>query len=118
MDRPLILDLLFDDDRQFVLDISQGTSSSLTSAEEPRRRWFVVTRRNVAGRTPTRTDEFTTRLDALEFYKRVVVETPLASLGGKARYPLPSVAEYTVWLKENELFDPVLNPYRNKKTDI
>ncbi len=117
--RPLILDLLFHDDRMFVLEVCPVESlepgmSVLDVSGKPSRRhpqeWALVTRRNAPGYPPHRIDHFPTEGEALAYYKRVVVETPRKSLGEKAPNPLPTLEQYTAWLVEQKLFDPVLNP--------
>ena len=102
--------MLFNDDRLFVFEISPVTTSSLTSNAPERHEWAVITRRNVVGFPPKRTDSFSTRSEAELYYKKVVVETPRVSLGEQKPDPIPTLEEYTTWLKNENLFDPVLNP--------
>jgi hypothetical protein len=93
--RPLIFDMLFHDDRMFVLEICPVESRDATStvldisaAEKrdrmsrtsPPKEWAVVTRRNVPGYPPHRVDHFPTKAEAVAYYKRVVVQTPRRSL--------------------------------------
>lgn len=99
--RPLIFDMLFNDDRKFVMEISRVTVNG-----EPK--WAVITRRNVPGYPPYRTDDFETREDALEYYKKVVVETPLVSLNGQSPNPRKTLEEYKQWLIDTELKDDYL----------
>lgn len=111
--RPKIFDYLFNDDRMFVFEISQVKVSSLTSNETPKKKWAVSTIRNVPGYPNHRIDNFDTYEEAKEFYHKIVVQTPRVSLKEKSPSPLPTVEQYTVWLKENKLYDPVLNPNTN-----
>jgi hypothetical protein len=108
--RPIIFDLLFKDDRMFVLEVRPVKTSILTSSDPPKEQWGVITRRNVPGYPPHRTDNFPTRSEAAIFYKKVVVETPRVSLGNKSPDPLPTIEEYTRWLLDEGLYDPLLNP--------
>jgi hypothetical protein len=108
--RPKILDLLFHDDRMFVLEVSQAESRDGMTNALPRREWVVVTRRNVPGYPPTRVNGFPTRAQAIGYYKKVVVQTPRVSLGEKSPSPALSLESYTAWLREQELFDHILNP--------
>jgi hypothetical protein len=126
MFRPLLLDLLFHDDRVYVLELERAIVSSpsedgliavTTGGKEhsvpgrgERRIWSITTRRNVPGYPPRRVDQFDTYEDAVAFYKRVVVMTPRASLGQKCPDPTPSLEKYVQWLKDEELFDPLFNP--------
>ena len=91
------------DDRLFRLEVS--THSDLKD-----RPWAVITLHNVAGRIPTREDYFASREDALDYYLKIVVETPRVSLGSHSPDPPPSIEQYTAWLKSENLYDPVLNP--------
>ena len=47
---------------------------------------------------------------AIVFYKKVIVETPRVSLENNPPNPLPTLTEYTAWLVEENLYDPMLNP--------
>ena len=108
--RPLIFDMLFKDDRMFVLEIAPVTASSPTSISPAKREWAVITRRNVPGYPPSRCDTFPTREEALAYFKRVVVETPRVSLDNQPPAPAPALEQYTSWLKSEDLYDPILNP--------
>lgn len=115
--RPLIFDMLFHDDRMFVLEISPVTTRSSISESPEKKEWVVITRRNVPGYPPHRSDTFPTREEALSFYKKVVVSTPRVSLKEKSPDPEPTLEQYSEWLFKEELFDPVLNPKsKNKQT--
>ena len=103
-------DLLFKDDRMFVLEVCLVKTSSLTSGDPQKNEWAVITRRNVPGYPPHRSDTFHTRTDAVDFYKQVVVTTPRVSLGSKPPDPLPTITEYTDWLIDEGFYDPLLNP--------
>lgn len=94
----------------FILEVCPVTTRPLTSNEPPKEQWSVITRRNVPGYPPYRTDSFQTRSEAVSFYKKNVVETPRVSLGNKPPDPLPSIEEYTRWLINEGLYDPLLNP--------
>jgi hypothetical protein len=126
MFRPLLLDLLFNDDRVYVLELeraivsrpnkdgliavtTRGSGHSIPGKGE-RRVWSITTRRNVPDYPPRRVDQFESYAEAVAFYKRVIVTTPRASLGEKSPDPTPSLEEYVQWLKQENLFDPLLNP--------
>jgi hypothetical protein len=109
--RPKIFDLLFQDDRTFVLEVCQVKTSRLTSNEPPKNEWTVITRRNVPGYPPFRSDSFSFKKEAIQFYKNTVVSTPRVS-------PVPTIVEYTSWLIKNNLYDPVLNPVSTEKKDV
>ena len=126
MFRPLLLDLLFNDDRVYVLELeraivsrpnkdgliavtTRGSGHSVPGKGE-RRVWSITTRRNVPDYPPRRVDQFESYAEAVAFYKRVIVTTPRASLGEKSPDPTPSLEEYVQWLKQENLFDPLLNP--------
>jgi hypothetical protein len=108
--RPKIFDLLFKDDRMFVLEVCPITTSTLASGKPPQKEWGVITRRNVPGYPPYRTDSFPSRSEAVSFYKKIVIETPRVSLGNKSPDPLPTIEEYTRWLLDEGIYDPLLNP--------
>jgi hypothetical protein len=95
------------DDRLYRMEIKQWNWSE----ERP---WTVVTLHNLFATLPARQDEFATHAEALRYYLKVVVETPRASLGGLSPDPLPSIGQYTAWLKLEKLHDPVLNPITDK----
>jgi hypothetical protein len=115
--RPKIFDLLFKDDRMFVLEVSAVTTRSLTSSAPEKSEWAVITRRNVTGYPPFRTDSFPTQAEAVQYYKKIVVETPRVSLGNKAPTRPPSLEEYTAWLVAEKLYDPLLNPGADVPSD-
>jgi hypothetical protein len=106
--RPKIFDLLFKDDRTFVLEVSTVTTRTGNGLEK--KEWAVITRRNVIGYPPHRSDCFPARQDAIDFYKKVVVSTPRVSLGNKSPEPLPTIEAYTRWIKDKKLYDQILNP--------
>ena len=108
--RPKILDLLYRDDRMFVLELCVVNTSDLMSTDPPKDEWAVITRRNVPGYPPYRSDSFPTRADAVGFYNEIVVTTPLVSLGNKSPIPPPTLTEYKDWLIREKLYDPLLNP--------
>ena len=56
--RPKIFEMLFNDDRMFVLELSPVTTRPLTSDEPVRNEWVVITCRNVLGYPPFRSDTF------------------------------------------------------------
>jgi len=115
--KPKIFDLLFKDDRLFVLEVSPVTTRSLTSNDPQRNEWAVITRRNVPGYPLFRTDSFPTRGEAVAYYKKIVVETPRVSYGNQSPSPVPSLEEYTSWLVSEQLYDQLLNPSANVVSD-
>jgi len=122
--RPRLFDLLYRDDRMYVLEISRasqsapdadGLISTQLGGNQPtgagsKQVWALVTRRNVPGYPPTRSDAFDSYSDAVDYYKTVVVTTPRVSLGERPPQPSPTLEEYVEWLKSEGLFDPLLNP--------
>ena len=108
--RPLIFDMLFNDDRIFVLEISRVKVVSTAFKSKPQYKWAVITKRNLAGYPPYSTKTFSTYEIAKDYYLKVVVETPRKSLGEKSPNPTPSLDQYTQWLKRNNFYDPILNP--------
>jgi len=115
--RPKILDLLFKDDRMFVLEVCPVTTRNLTSSATEKQEWAVITRRNVPGYPPHRSDTFSTKAEAIEYFKKVVVETPRISLGNKSPVPPPDLETYKSWLIAENLYDPILNPDAPVKPD-
>lgn len=101
----------------FVLEICPVTMRSLTSSAPEMQEWAVITRRNVPGYPPHRSDTFSSRAEAVEYYKKVVVETPRVSLGNKPPDPLPTLDAYTSWLLAENLYDPILNQSAPVKPD-
>lgn len=63
--RPLIFDMLFHDDRMFVLELTPAETRDGMSSEPPKKVWAVVTRRNVPGYPPHRSDTFPTKAEAV-----------------------------------------------------
>lgn len=95
---------LLKDDRLFRLEIR-------TWSELKERSWAVITFHNLLfGYLPARQDYFASREDALAYYLKIVVETPRVSLDNHPPDPLPSIEKYTIWLKAENIYDPVLNP--------
>jgi hypothetical protein len=115
--RPKIFDLLFNDDRNFVFEMSAVSTRNLSTKEPERNEWAIITRRNVPGYPPYRTDSFSTRSEAVNYYKKIVVETPRVSLGNQSPNPPPSLEDYTAWLVAENLYDPLLNPSGRVATD-
>ena len=115
--RPKIFDLLFNDDRMFVLELCQVTASTSPSKGPPKKQWAVITRRNVPDYPPHRCDDFATRSEAIDFYKQVVIKTLRVSHGKASPDPLPTIEEYTRWIKGEGLYDPLLNPDSSEKED-
>jgi hypothetical protein len=113
--RPKIFDMLFHDDRMFVLEISPVTTRTVTEPSQERQEWGAITRRNVPGYPPFRSDTFNTEEEALFFYKRTVVSTPRVSLGNQSPNPPPTLQQYTDWLIHSDTWDPVLNPNATRK---
>jgi hypothetical protein len=91
------------DDRLFRLEVVEWSGLK----DRP---WAVATIHNLLGRIPAREDYFASREDALDYYLKVVVETPRVSFGGHPPDPVPSIEQYTAWLKSENLYDQVLNP--------
>ena len=131
--RPKIFDILFNDDRMFVIDITLGSSENISLSEPKmdleavttrpdlskhtsassgpgKKKWVLTTRRNVSDYPPTRCDTFESRSEAVAYYKKVIVETPRVSLGHKPPAVIPTINEYRDWLITEKLFDPLLNP--------
>jgi hypothetical protein len=81
------------------------------------RAWAVVTLHNVLGRIPAGQNYFVSREDALDYYLKVVVETPRASLDNRSPDPVPSIAQYTAWLKAENIYDPILNAGDTSRMD-
>lgn len=108
--RPKIFDLLFQDDRMFVFEVCSVKTQILISSEPEKQEWAVITRRNVPGYPPYRSDNFSTRAEAIDYYKKGVIETPRVSLGSKSPVPPPTLDVYTSWLVAENLYDPILNP--------
>jgi hypothetical protein len=94
------------DDRMFVLELAQVTTQSGLRAETPKKRWAVITRRNIPGFPPTRVDDFETREEALQYLLNIVPTTPRISLRGESPSPTPSLAEFRTWLASSGL-DPL-----------
>lgn len=115
--RPKIFDLLFHDDRMFVLEVTPVTSRDGMSTVPEKREWAIVTRRNVPGYPQHRVDSFPTRAEAVAYFKCVVVETPRVSLAEKSPDPLPTIEAYSAWLVVQNLHDPILNPGAPRQTD-
>jgi hypothetical protein len=101
--RPLIFDMLYRDDRMFVLEISRVSVNGMPQ-------WAVITRRNVLGYPPTRSDIFQSQEEAISYFNRIAPETPRVSLGNRPPNPIPTLEQYLKWLKSEALYDPVLNP--------
>src|SRR3546814_5985136 len=87
--------------------------SSDVCSSDLERPWTVITIRNVPGYMPVRYDQFPSREDALTYFQEVVVETTRVSLGNSDPSPVPSIEQYTSWLKLEKLYDPLLNPGRS-----
>ncbi len=100
--RPLIFDMLFNDDRKFVMEISQVKVDGQT-------KWVVITRRNVPDYPAFRVDNFDTREEAFKYYCEIVPSTPLVSLGEKSPNPPISLDQYRSWLKSKSLKDEYLD---------
>lgn len=83
---------LYNDDRLFILDLTQARKGS-------RKIWTVVTRRNHEGFPPIRVDEFATKEAAIAFIREVEPTTPRISLGGSSPVPPPSYERYCQQLR-------------------
>ena len=112
--RPLILDLIFNDDRMFVLGINRSKVTSIdfegNDASACQYKWTITTRRNVVGLPPISSNVFNNKEEAIDYYKKVIVHMPRVSLGKASPKVAPSIDEYTEWLINNNLYDPLLNP--------
>jgi hypothetical protein len=86
------------DDRIFVLELAQVTTNSLTKIERPKKRWVVITRRNVPGYPPFRSDDFASRDEAIRFLHDIARTTPRISLGGRSPQSSPTLSEFKEWL--------------------
>ena len=92
----------FHDDRMFVLQVAPVTlSRDIGSCSLPKtsKRWAVITRRNVPGYPPSRTDDFHSREEAVAYLKKVAPQTPRVSLGGKSPDPPLSWDGFQDWLE-------------------
>jgi hypothetical protein len=89
---------LYNDDRIYVLTVSESTVTCLTSREPPRKVWSVITRRNVRGLPPVREDDFETREEAEAFKRAAFPRIPLISLGGhNMTCPCGEAARLAAW---------------------
>jgi len=52
-----------------------------------------------------RIDKFDTREKEIQYYKSVVIYTPLTSLGGKYPVPRLTITKYKNWLNDDNLKD-------------
>jgi hypothetical protein len=68
---------IYKDDRIFILDLTQAKKGNNSV-------WAIITRRNIDGFPPTRTDEFETKEKAIEYIKQIEPTTPRISLNGKS----------------------------------
>ncbi len=96
----------FLDDRMYVLEVARLTPLSAGLHPNPRTtpaKWSVITRRNVRGYPPTRTDDFDSYEEAVEYLKKVAPETPRVSLGKQCPAPPPSWDEFQDWLQDSNL---------------
>lgn len=84
------------DDRMFILEILPIIVKNFELTEE-KEMWSVITRKNSPGYYPTRTDDFVTKDEAIEFYKKIILQTPLVSMKGK---PLNTVPDYNTFVEK------------------
>jgi hypothetical protein len=84
---------IYKDDRLFILDLVQTRKGNELV-------WSVITRRNQDSFPPFRSDEFTTKEEAIEFIKSIEPTTPLISLEGKAPGSQLSYEQYCNKLKD------------------
>lgn len=68
-------------------------------------KWAIITRQNVQGYPAFRIDKFDTREKEIQYYKSVVIYTPLTSLGRKYPVPRLTITEYKNWLNDDNLKD-------------
>lgn len=83
------------DDRMFILEISIATVRDFDLKNE-KEVWSVITRKNTPGYFPTRTDDFETKEQAIDFYKQIIPQTPLVSMKGT---PLGADTSFESFLK-------------------
>ena len=97
------------DDRMFVMRITKGASRSvdgivetLTGPKPAGAGWvesiLLITYRNVPSLPATRTDDFQSMDDAVQYVKRVEPTCPRVSLGGRVPEPTPTWTEHLDWL--------------------
>jgi hypothetical protein len=97
----IIPDYQYNDDRKFIMEITNIKESGMP-------KFAIITRRNVPGYPPFRVDTFEKSKDALDYYKILVVKTPLISLNGESPNPIKTIEEYKQWLMESGLTDGYL----------
>lgn len=85
---------IFNDDRLFILDLQPAKKGKLDV-------WAVVTRWNSSGFSPYKVNDFPTKLEAIQFIKKIEPQTPRISLGGKSPEPVPTYLEYLDLLRKN-----------------
>jgi hypothetical protein len=91
------------DDRLFLLELEHVTIGSLTRNNAAKERWAVITRRNVPGYPPFRSDDFESREAAIRYLRHIAPQTPRISLGGGSPDPTPSLSEFMAWLASSGL---------------
>jgi hypothetical protein len=87
---------LYLDDRLFILDLQQAKKDGQDV-------WAIVTRRNVKGFPPRRSDTFQTKNEAVQYLKQVEPSVPRISLSGKSPSTPISYKEYVIWCKSKKI---------------
>ena len=85
---------IFNDDRLFMLDLQPATKGR-------EKVWAVVTRWNQKGFPPYKVNDFTEKIEAIKFLKKIEPQMPRISLGGKSPEETPSYIENLEILKKN-----------------
>lgn len=93
------------DDRIYIMEVRRVITHS--PDEKP---WTVLIRRNTFGFPPSRSDDFATWEEAVEYLRHFEPLTPLISLDGKSHDPPSSYEEYRAWLRENDLAPSFVHP--------
>ena len=94
----------FFDDRLFVLEVLKTRNiAEINSRWTEVIKWALVTRHNDFGYPARRFDEFDSKLEAINYLRKVEPETPRISLGGRAPDPIPAYAEYRRWIAKERL---------------
>lgn len=86
----------------FILEVSQVIAKNFELTTE-KEMWSVITRKNSPGYYPTRTDDFVTKDEAIEFYTNIIPQTSLVSLRGKPLNPEPDYNIFVEKLKKQAI---------------
>lgn len=87
---------IYFDDRVFILDLQRATKNGQDV-------WAIVTRRNVEGFSPRRSDTFQTKDEAIQYLKKVEPSVPRISLDGQSPSTPISYKEYVNWCKSEKI---------------